>query len=417
MRIAVVALTAVLVARTAFMAYRKGAAPEDLHSWLLGGRAVIEGRDPYSLHTAGWMWFALPPWFALAMVPMAALPVGVAAAAWETVALAAAAAAVWLGARVVACGRRPRDFVLALAPFLLVFRTFDSDLRLLQINSIVLAAIVVGLLLVVRGREFAGGLALGVAACVKLTPVLFLPYLLFTRRLRASAGVTCGVVVLATLPAVWFGWSGNARLLDEYLSERVLRVSEGTEAGNRVPGQSLRSMTFRLLTESEFETARPAAKADGGPRTVNVVDLDPRTVQVVYRFLVAAMLGALALVLWRARGAPPQSSWAFEVSLVLLTMLLVSPYSRKAHFVAVVVPVGACLAYLKARPRIDGNFKLVAAALGVVLVLLGLSTEGAMGDRLSTLLDAYASIGWATLALWIAMAVALWRDVGAARPK
>jgi hypothetical protein len=415
-RIAVVAAAALLFGAAAVAAYRKGARPEDFQSWLLGGRAVLDGRDLYEAKTGGGMWFALPPWFALAMVPLAAIPEQIAVAIWVTVALAAVAACVFVGAAVVRGGERRDGLVLTLLPFLLVFRTFDSDLKLLQINSIVLALIVAGLFLVVRGAPFRGGLVLAVAAGFKLTPLLLFAYLLFTRRLRAAAGMACGVALLAVLPALWFGWTGNARLLDEYVSERVLKVSEGTESGNRVPGQSLRSITFRLLTKSVFDGTKPGSGADSraGPRFVNFASLTNETAQLIYRAAVLGILAVLALVLRRAQRANPPSRWAFGISLVLLTMLLVSPYSRKAHFVATLPAVTACLAYLRARERTDTQFKLVAAALVLVAVLLGLSTETVMGDRLSTWLDAYASIGWATVALWAAMTAALWLD--SARP-
>ena len=60
-------------------------------------------------------------------------------------------------------------------------------------DLMVMVCILGGVLLGGRGREFGGGLLLGLAAAMKATPLLFLPVLVWQRRWRAT-GMASGDV-------------------------------------------------------------------------------------------------------------------------------------------------------------------------------------------------------------------------------
>ena len=59
----------------------------------------------------------------------------------------------------------------------------------------VMVCILGGVLLGGRGREFGGGLLLGLAAAMKATPLLFLPVLIWQRRWRATGAMILGLSV------------------------------------------------------------------------------------------------------------------------------------------------------------------------------------------------------------------------------
>ncbi|MFD8495430.1 glycosyltransferase 87 family protein [Amycolatopsis sp. NPDC059657] len=145
-----------------------------------GGLAVLRGEPLYGHLSAlpGWapdLPFTYTPFAALLFTPLAALPIQL---GWAVFAMAAAPA-----------------LYVALRPFtvhsgLLVAGAFClqpvwQTVGLGQVN-LVLMAVVVFDVLVLRGSRYSG-LAIGVAAAIKLIPLIFLVHLLVTGR-RADAG-------------------------------------------------------------------------------------------------------------------------------------------------------------------------------------------------------------------------------------
>jgi alpha-1,2-mannosyltransferase len=166
----------------------------DLKVYYGATRAFINGADLYGFVEHGRdrdYGFTYPPFGALVMAPVAVLPWPVAAVVFD--ALTVAATIVVL--RLVAS----RD-ALVLAGLLVLAFAFDpwrTTYNYGQINVILLALVTVDLLLLVDRRRPAGVL-IGVAAAVKLVPLVFIGYLLLTRRFRAalSAAAAFGLATL-----------------------------------------------------------------------------------------------------------------------------------------------------------------------------------------------------------------------------
>jgi alpha-1,2-mannosyltransferase len=194
-----------------------------------------------------------------------------------------------------------------------------------------------------RGRRWAGA-GIGLATAVKLTPGLFVLYLLLTGRRRA-AGVAAGTAVAATLLAAavapgtsWQFWS--AVLWD---TSRVGRLE-------KTANQSLLGMLARL--------ADPASPS-----------------RAVWLVLVAAVL---ALAAWRVRQAARAGNDVVGVTLTGLTACLVSPISWTHHLVWV-LPALVVLADVAAgtplhagaprRLRTRPGAVAAAAGAGAVVVL------------------------------------------------
>src|SRR5690349_15972205 len=106
-----------------------------------------------------------------------------------------------------------------------------------QINLVLLALVVGDLAL--PGRMKGKGIGIGLAAGIKLTPLIFIPYLLFTRRVKAAAvsALTAAVTVglgFALLPhasaVYWggqfFGPSKYVHLANQSLNGVILRLTQ-----------------------------------------------------------------------------------------------------------------------------------------------------------------------------------------------
>jgi alpha-1,2-mannosyltransferase len=188
----------------------------DLDVYRMGARTLWAGHPLYEARAPRTgLLFTYPPFAAPLFSPLAYLPAAVARAAWTLVALAALAAlanearliAGWPGTAGPgtagpgtagpAAGRRRTDppgadrgrsalfatGVLFLAA--LPLEPVRSNLSLGQVN-IALALVIVRDLTGRSGRVPAG-LLTGVAAAIKLTPLIFIVHLAVTRRLRAAA--------------------------------------------------------------------------------------------------------------------------------------------------------------------------------------------------------------------------------------
>jgi alpha-1,2-mannosyltransferase len=167
------------------------------------GDALIHGIPLYA-HGLHWnMMFVYPPLAAIMFIPVALVPLALAKVA-STVAnialLVLAIRACWR-----AVGLRPgadlRNVTLLTSGLLLWLDPVRTTLYLGQINLLVLALVLLDLLR--HGRRWQG-VGLGIAAGIKLTPLVFLPYLLLTRRFRAAAvaaGTFLGTILLGFLVA------------------------------------------------------------------------------------------------------------------------------------------------------------------------------------------------------------------------
>src|SRR5436190_1420035 len=80
-----------------------------------------------------------------------------------------------------------RWFTLAVAAaFAAAFEPMRETVNFGQVNMLLLALVAGDLLLLVRGGRRWAGVLIGLATAIKLTPGLFILYLLLTRRYRAA---------------------------------------------------------------------------------------------------------------------------------------------------------------------------------------------------------------------------------------
>ncbi len=264
------------------------------------------------------------------------------ATAWA-VAAAAAAAALWLEPVTVTLGYGQVDLLLVA---LVVFDLSRKDSARTK------------------------GAAIGLAAAIKLTPLVFLVYLLWSRRPRAAL---VGLSTFAASIALSFllvpadagkYWGG--------LVFKSSRVGSAINPGN----QSLRAALARLLAERY-----------PGPEAVAVV-------------AVVAVVG-IALAVAAAR----RGDEAMGFSLCAVTTLLVSPVSWTHHW-ALVVPALMLLAVIAYEHR-----RLSLALATAVFLLVGyaylperyVANRPALGGLHTLTEDPYVLAGLLALALPVAM--------------
>ncbi len=273
----------------------------DVHVYRAEGEAVSRGTDLYGFAVTAWKLPATyPPFAALLFVPVAWLSLGAAKAVFLAGNVVLLVLLVHLSLRFTAVpgGREVRLPLLltATAAGLWLEPVFQTAL-FGQINLLLACAVLwdLGRPDGARGK----GIAVGVAAGVKLTPAVFAVYLLLTGRVRAALAALAGFAGTAALGALvlpgasWEFWTR--------------RIFETTRVGKAwiVDNQSLQGLAARVA-----HTAEPG-----------MLWLAPAAV------LAAAGL-ALACLLRRRYGL---EGWGVLVT--ALTALLVSPISWSHHWV------------------------------------------------------------------------------------
>ena len=222
----------------------------DLDVYMAGGRAILDRSDLYAVTVHG-LPFTYPPFAAVVFVPLALLP-DVAARVVLTLVSWAALATV-----VEVLRRRLALTPLQVVPTVLVVLALEPLLRTLllgQVNAVLIALVVLDCFVVPERHR---GWLIGVAAGIKLTPAIFVVWLLLRREwgaaLRAAAAglVTVGVGLVAAPSSSWFYWTGGFGDLGRFGAASVL----GTD------NQSLSAAVARLAGLTSLPA--PLALASG----------------------------------------------------------------------------------------------------------------------------------------------------------
>jgi len=196
---------------------------------------LLDGGDLYAYRYQGTGYgFTYPPFAALVLSPLAlsSWPVAIAAS------LVVNAAAV---TRLLRWSRPRAGWTEAALLFVavIVFEPARDTFSFGQINLVLLVLVCADLAALTRGSRWAG-VGIGIAAAVKLTPAVFVGYLLVTRRYLAAA-VAAGTAVAATLLAVLLAPDASRTFWTSAVwdTSRVGRLAY-------VSNQSLRGVVARL---------------------------------------------------------------------------------------------------------------------------------------------------------------------------
>jgi hypothetical protein len=157
-----------------------------------GGHAVAHGTQLY-LGSSGPNYFTYPPLAAALFAPIALLPSALAQVLWELASVAALAVAACATLK-LARWRPARVEIAAVTAVSLLLEPVYHTLFNGQINLILMAIVAVDVWSVSEGRR-GGGVGVGIAAALKLTPGIFIVLFLLARRTRAA--VTAAVTFLA----------------------------------------------------------------------------------------------------------------------------------------------------------------------------------------------------------------------------
>ena len=274
----------------------------DLQVYVYAVKDMLAGRDIFATTTPFWnLYFIYPPIAAVLMVPLAFGPYVMWQLVWT-------AGLVWAQQSVLRRCGVPRGWLLGLVgvAVVLAVEPIRTTLGYGQVNTFLMALVVADLLPdrpgsdgVLPRRRIPQGALIGLAAAIKLTPMLFVVFAFAAGRRRAAltgaisfaAFTGLGAVLLPRETLVFFGG----------LSGGDTRTASPLYTGN----QSLLGVFFRLADTSRTTTLIGLAVAG-----------------------TVALLGALVAAHWWRSGEK-----VFAVALVGLCTCLASPLSWTHHYV------------------------------------------------------------------------------------
>lgn len=227
-RVTVVALAASVVALSfgiAYFVYHRYGAPANEYDLKIYYNALTQWRSGGQLYdysqfdtVNGFLYFTYPPAAAMLMSPMTVLPIPSVVALSSVAILAGTVALVLLAVRERVTLRRPQLALLTAVATAgaLCLQPISQTAAYGQVN-IFLALLVMFDVFVLgrRGSRWAG-IGIGLATAVKLTPAIFLLYLVLSgnwRMLRTALATAAGVTVLAALAAPAATWQYFTSLL------------------------------------------------------------------------------------------------------------------------------------------------------------------------------------------------------------
>lgn len=290
------------------------------------GECVLKGMP---LHACA-EFFSYPPAFAFLMSPFAARPLGLRIGVWYAVSVGATIGCFAISERLVRrllpgvwCDKdlgwlRVASAILSLKFVLAVFEWQAYD---------TLAAFIVllGLWALVGRRGAASGALLALAAAIKATPLVFLPYLVVKRRFLAVAVFVPALAVLSMLPDL-YAWSQGMQphYLQTWLKQ-IVAPAAVHGSGEGIPfwtawmdantlNHSFRGAVARLVVNTPA-----AAHAEAILYSVSAVYI--------------AVIGLLLL-----RTARNKDFVAIDGSLLVISMLMLSPMTSRYHYILLVLP-------------------------------------------------------------------------------
>ncbi len=329
--------------------------------------------------------FTYPPAFAFFMIPFAPLSMWLRNVLWYAI----LCTATYLSFRF--CER------MTLATFREKFE--ERELLLLRILTLALSAkfvlsvfenqaydVLVFLLVLggldglAKGKDLEAGCGFALAAALKATPLLFFPYLVLRRRWKV---VLYGVVLYAgfsLLPDLFFGQKAAppgyfATWIRDVAGAAVFRKAQPQWwEGVNILNQSLRSLVYLLASASGSLAHFPA----------------------VFRVVLAGyVLIVFGLLVKSGRIGNPL---LLDGSLLVISMVMLSPMSSKSHFVVLMLPYMALSAHAIAEPRFR---RLGGGVLALSFALTTLTSRDVVGKRLADVFLSRGCVAIGTLVLLV----------------
>jgi hypothetical protein len=288
-----------------------------------GHLAISSPSDLYECGNADQLCFVNIPAVALAFAPLSALSPHAAHVTMTVIGVMSVALAIAL---LIALFDAHGTDRFVIATLVLLNGPLYYSLRLANLTHVTLVLFIGGIMALRARRQGTTGALFAVCALIKPPFMLFLPYLALRRQFRRSAfwfaATLSGVGAVSLL---WFGADLHWLWLSQYVG--------GTSANpiGAYNAQSISGMLVRMTTSAHL---------------VDWVGVGVgRGLRIANLLLTLAVLALAAGACWWAGSPKTWVAELTELSIVLCTMLLVSPVTWTHYYCFLLVPIAAAVVW------------------------------------------------------------------------
>jgi len=272
--------------------------------------------------------FTYPPFFAFVMIPFLALPHVAQTVLWYLISLGCAVLACRIAETIAVrlipgpWSQRELGWLRVLA-VLLGLKFILAVLEDEAFDLLALPFLLGGVLALIEGYAVRAGALLAIATALKVTPLLFLPYLVLRRQFIAALAFVAVLCAVSVLPDLFFTPAGAAHgylgaWLHDIGAASLLEHGESVKlpfwSGVNIHNLSLRGALARAV--------------DGTPWQEHFLVL-LRATQLIF----VALIGGLILASLRLKALIP-----VDACLLIIAMLMLSPMTSRSHFVNLLLP-------------------------------------------------------------------------------
>ena len=364
-----------------------GGSFEDFGAYMGAARSMAAHGSPYaqfSSTTPVMSGFTYPPFAAILVQPLALLTDRQALSVWLALSLVTTVAAAIIVARVALPASWPRLELAVLAA--IAFGPVTYNYWHGQINGVIFLLLAVAYWAYVDGRQTTVGLVIGLAAGIKVAPIVLVVLLVRRRWWRSTAAMLATLTATIVAGLVVIGAGPMRTFITEVLP------TLGRPMG-WLYNQSITGVFGRLFDHS-----------------VLVVQPTPRWLTALSWIAGALILGMAA---WVTRPGPrPRAERGAEFGLGVVAMLLAGSLAWYAHFTALLIPLAAAAGLVAARGR--STERPLALAIAVTIVVFAVVAPFGIAQLAMTTLSSvsHTPLWWPLLQLSSLPALAaLWLGV------
>ena len=370
----------------------------DFHVFWQAGYNFATGHPLYHGYPPGARPLKYPPFAALVFQPLAVFPLQVAGALFSLLNLILWVVAVYLTREIVARTFPERN--LSTLPLVLAVlftaQFFLDNFHHAQMNEVTFVLVLLGIHAYLHERDLRAAAYLVAATAIKITPIFFVAWLVIRGRRRAVLAVPPLALACVLLPLLVRGPATGAAELVEYYHV-FLEGHQHGDLSQYTADQNLAAFVNRMTLQ----------QTDAEHVSYRYLPTSERTAQLTYRVLWAAVLLIFLakLTLLRIRRAPLS---AFELSLVFLAALLLSPITFLAHLVSLLFVYYTFLSVR--RDRLSSTGRVLGAVLFVAMAVTGLSGRDLAGSTVHEAVGGYSVFVWTMLLMLATVVVVAGRE-------
>ena len=362
---------------------------DGLQVFVAAAECMLRGETPLHCKT---VIFAYPPFFALLSIPLTVMPVWLRDVFWYALLLGTIFASLGL-CEILARLLFPAEWserdlaLLRVFTFLLTLKFILAVLENQAYDSIAFVFIPLGLLALQQRRSVLGGASFAAAAALKVTPLIFLPYLLLKGRLAGALAFAVVVVLLTVLPDI---------LLPPKESWHSITWLRGVMFAPFLADAKSASFQF-WVTDSPMNQSFHAAVS----RVFSEID-QPQQFALAVRMVSGLYMAIVAAILLRSRA--DDRLIAVDGALLVVSGLLLSPVSSQSHFIGLMLAYALLVAALI---KVSPMRTFIAAMVLASFVLATATSNDAVGRAFTGWALSHDLPMWGTLLLVVPLGLVI----------